>query len=351
LGTSTLQDQTAGGAIALSSETPSAQERLEDSDELAQTDPQGGLRLGRPGDWAVGSLVLAALIGVVQYSVGWGALLKPWSQFSLGLIAWLFFLAALSYAVRAVRLYEWFRPRFKGLFLPLLRLTVLHNSANNLLPMRTGELVFPWLMKRYFGHGFFDAAAALLWIRILDMHFLGLVALFVLYLRQPSWIWWMLAMLWLAGLSILALIGRLGISSRLDGPGRVRKVARLVAGAAPHNPALIARVYFWTAVTWGLKFVAFASVLHHFVPVAFWRVIAGVMGAELSSILPIHGIAGSGSYEFAAVAALVPLGVDAKQALAGAVNLHLFLLGTTVLLGALGFLLPKPHDQKNGESA
>ena len=116
-----------------------------------------------------------------------------------------------------------------------------------------------------------------------------------------------------------------------------------MAGAAPQDPLLIARVYVWTTATWSLKFVAFASVLHHFVPVAFWRVLAGVMGAELSSILPIHGIAGSGSYEFAAVAALVPLGVNAKLALAGAVNLHLFLLGTTVLLGALAFLLPKPR--------
>ena len=102
----------------------------------------------------------------------------------------------------------------------------------------------------------------------------------------------------------------------------------------------MARVYLWTALTWTLKFAAFASVLKHFVPVAFWRVLAGVMGAELSSVLPFHGIAGSGSYELAAVAALVPLGVDARLALAGAVNLHLFLLGTTLLLGLLAFLLP-----------
>ena len=258
------------------------------------------------------------------------------------MVAWLFFLATLSYLVRAVRLYEWFRPRFSGLFLPLLRLTILHNAANNLLPMRTGELVFPWLMKRYFGYGFLDAAAALLWIRILDMHFLGLIAFLILYLRDPSWIWWAAALLWLAGLSILALIGRMGLSPRLDGPGRLRKIVRQVAGAAPRNPLLIARVYVWTAATWGLKFVAFASVLQHFVPTAFWRVLTGVMGAELSSILPIHGIAGSGSYEFAAVAALVPLGIEPKLALSGAVNLHLFLLGTTLILGAMGFLLPKP---------
>lgn len=288
--------------------------------------------------------MLGALLGVVQTTVGWGPLLAPWRLFSPAMVAWLFLLAALSYAVRAVRLYEWFRPRFSGLFLPLLRLTILHNAANNLLPMRTGELVFPWLMKRYFGHGFLDAAAALLWIRILDMHFLGLVAFLILYLRDPSWIWWAAALMWLAGLSVMALIGRFGQSPRLDGPGRVRRIVRSVAAAAPHNPVLIARVYVWTGVTWGLKFVAFASVLQHFVPTAFWRVLAGVMGAELSSILPIHGIAGSGSYEFAAVAALVPLGIDPKLALSGAVNLHLFLLGTTLILGAMGFLLPKPKE-------
>jgi hypothetical protein len=44
----------------------------------------------------------------------------------------------------------------------------------------------------------------------------------------------------------------------------------------------------------------------------------------------------------AAVAALVPAGVDPRAALAGAVNLHLFVLGVTLLLGALAFLLPKP---------
>jgi uncharacterized membrane protein YbhN (UPF0104 family) len=40
------------------------------------------------------------------------------------------------------------------------------------------------------------------------------------------------------------------------------------------------------------------------------------MGAELSSVLPFHGIAGSGSYELAMVAALVPLGVSAEAAFA-----------------------------------
>jgi uncharacterized membrane protein YbhN (UPF0104 family) len=84
------------------------------------------------------------------------------------------------------------------------------------------------------------------------------------------------------------------------------------------------------------------SLLRFFLPLDIWQLLTGVMGAELSSVLPFHGIAGSGSYELAAVAALMPLGIEPKLALAGAVNLHLFLLGSTLMLGALAFLLKKP---------
>lgn len=298
-------------------------------------------RFGRLRDWAIGGSLLAGLVVAVQFTVGWGPLLAPWRDLSPWLLAWLFLLTALSYALRAVRVSDYFSPRFAGQFPVMLRLTILHNTANNLLPMRTGELVFPWLMRRYFGHGLLDAAASLVWIRLLDLHFLALIAILILNLSHPSGWWWALGVLWLAGLALFALIGAMGQTIRLDGAGRVRTIVRGVLLAAPRNPWLIARVYFWTAWIWGLKFAAFTSLLKFFLPIDVWRLLAGVMGAELSSVLPFHGIAGSGSYELAAVAALVPLGVDPKLALAGAVNLHLFLLGSTLILGGLAFLLPK----------
>ena len=119
------------------------------------------------------------------------------------------------------------------------------------------------------------------------------------------------------------------------------KAAGLLAAAAPESHLKVARIYLWTALSWSLKFLAFATLLRHFLPVDLWRALVGVMGAELSSVLPFHGIAGSGSYELAAVAAMVPAGVDPAAALAGAVNLHLFVLGVTLLLGGLALLLPK----------
>ncbi|EXJ13628.1 lysylphosphatidylglycerol synthase transmembrane domain-containing protein [Imhoffiella purpurea] len=305
----------------------------------------GALRLGRPRDWAFGAALLAALVAAVHFTVGWADLLAPWRTFPPLLLAWLFLLTSVSYALRAVRVHDYFRPRFAGCFPVVLRLSVLHNTANNLMPMRTGEMVFPWLMRRYFGEGLLDSAAALMWIRLLDLHFLALLALLILNLSHSSWIWWAAALLWVAGLAVLPRLQGLANLHLFAGEGRVRGLVRRVLRAAPRRPWLIVRVYLWTGLVWSLKFAAFTSVLHFFLPADLWRLLTGVMGAELSSVLPFHGIAGSGSYEVAAVAALVPLGIDPKLALAAAVNLHLFLLGNTLVLGALALLLP--HSAKH----
>jgi uncharacterized membrane protein YbhN (UPF0104 family) len=320
---------------------------------LRETGVSGAPRFGRAGDWAIGGALLAALAIAVEWTVGWGPLLAPWRTLSPLLLLALFGLTALSYVLRAVRVYDYFGARFRGCFPTVLRLSMLHNTANNLLPMRAGEMVFPWLMRRYFGHGFLDAAAALLWIRILDLHFLALIGILILYLRDLSPIWWWAALVWLLGLLLfLPLRGLVKTSSGASVRGFAAKLIRLVRrvlAAAPAQPRIIARVYLWTALTWTLKFTAFAVLLEHFLPLEFWRLLTGVMGAELSTVLPFHGIAGSGSYELAVVAALAPLGVDPRLALAGAVNLHLFLLGSTLALGGFAFLLPKTTGKTHSD--
>ncbi|PQJ95383.1 lysylphosphatidylglycerol synthetase family protein [Chromatium okenii] len=293
-------------------------------------------------DWLLGATFLLLLLAAVQFTIGWATLLAPWRELSPWLLAWLFALTALSYGLRAVRMTDYFRQQFAGKFAVMLRLTIFHNVANNLLPMRSGELVFPWLMRRYFGYEILDAAAALIWIRLFDLHFLALIAIVILNLRQPSWIWWLLAALWIAGLTLLKFFNQLHRLPQLSSTGRIQKLIKQVLQTAPSELSLIARIYLWTALIWSLKFAAFVSLLRFFLPLDIWQLLTGVMGAELSSVLPFHGIAGSGSYELAAVAALMPLGIEPKLALAGAVNLHLFLLGSTLILGALAFLLKKP---------
>ncbi|WP_296898160.1 lysylphosphatidylglycerol synthase transmembrane domain-containing protein [Thiohalocapsa sp.] len=296
-------------------------------------------RLGRPRDWLIGITLLLGLIIAVEHRVGFQALLAPWRTISPGLLAGAFALTAASYALRGLRVYDYFGPLVAGRFPAVLRLSILHNTANNLLPMRVGEVAFPWLMRRYFGQGFLASGASLLWIRLMDLHCLVLAAVVALWLRLPSWWWLLLAVLWLALVPLGLVIRRSGWIMRLPF-GRMRAVLRFLLDAAPGETWRLYRLYLWTVLSWTAKLLAFALVLGHFVDAALWQRLAGVLGAELSSVLPFHGIAGAGSYELTGMAAMVPLGVGVEAALAGAVNLHLFLLGTTLLLGAVALLLP-----------
>jgi uncharacterized membrane protein YbhN (UPF0104 family) len=269
----------------------------------------------------------------------------PWRSLPLGELSWLFGISLLSYLARGVRLYRYFPALLRGHLAATLRLSVLHNFANNLLPMRSGEAVMPLLMKRYFGHNLADSALALVWIRLLDLHALLLLALLAGWLAAPSWLWPVALLAALLALPLGYLLRGWLARHLIQRSGRLWDLARRLLTALPPRGLSLLEVYSWTLVTWATKFLAFTLVLQHFTGVQPWQAISGVIGAELSSVLPFHGVAGAGSYEAALVIAMTPTGVDASTALSGAVNLHLFLLGVTLALGPLALLLPRPGSR------
>jgi hypothetical protein len=292
-------------------------------------------------DWLIGGLLLLGLVVWVQLEVGWARLLAPWREVSLLQLGYLLALSLGSYLCRGVRLYVYFPELLRGRLGTALRLSVLHNFANNLLPMRAGEAAFPLLMKRYFGHGYMASTLSLIWIRLLDLLVIALVALGAAWLAQPNWVWPALAALLLAGLPISYAL-RQRLTRWLEGrTGRLPGLLRQVLLAMPANGTRLLHVLLWTVLSWASKFVAFTVILRHFLEAELWQAWVGIVGAELSSVLPFHGVAGAGSYELAMVAAIVPTGISAEAALQGAVNLHLFLLGVTLLLGPLALLLPR----------
>lgn len=293
--------------------------------------------------WLIGLALALALVLWVHWAVGWPRLLAPWAEMPAGRLALALALVALSYLLRALRIYDYFRADLVGRFAATARLSFLHNAANNLLPMRLGEAAFPLLMQRYFGKGWLASGVSLLWIRLLDLHFVLLVG--ILALLPPSAWSLLLPLLWLALLPL-----SLGLRPRLEPALRAR--APKLAAALAHVPAqgwLNLRIWLWTAASWTLKVAAFVLVVTHFAELPARTALAGVVGAELSSVLPVHGVAGAGSYEGAMTLALLPLGVSQAAALTAAVNLHLFLLGCTLLLALTGLLLPRPGLHRAGE--
>jgi len=86
--------------------------------------------------------------------------------------------------------------------------------------------------------------------------------------------------------------------------------------------------------------VVFAWIIQQFAAINFGQSLLGAIGGELTAVLPVHGMAGAGTYEAGVVAALAPTDIGHQEALKAAVNLHLFLLSCTLLSGLLSYLLP-----------
>ena len=211
--------------------------------------------------------------------------------------------------------------------------------------MRAGEISFPVLMSRYFKIPLGRSLPALLWFRLLDLHTLVLLVLIALPLPWGREFSLVFALLMLPlPLLMLQITHRLRRWPRRDDGPRWRVWLQHLLEGLPQGPALFWSSWFWTAVNWVVKMLVFAWVLGRFVEVPLSGALMGAITGDLTSILPVNGLAGAGTYEAGVIAGLMPYGIDAKAGLAAAVNLHLFMLAATLLGGALSILIGRVPD-------
>lgn len=300
------------------------------------------MTLRRALNAALSLLVLLAFGWAVQHYWGWQKLFAPWASVPVSLVALVVLAQLSSYSVRAYRVY-YAEPEIpRGRWHDCLKLILLNNVINLMLPARTGEASFPVLLRRWFGVNAAKGAGTLLWLRLLDLGVLAVLALAVL---GPSVI---------PGLSpvVLAVLCLVGVSAPLLAlpiqaragrflAGRDGKVAGLVRKVLAGVPTKVGHVFVdiglsWTA--WSLKLAALAVVFAQLADLSLPDALMGAIGGDLSTVLPVHSPGGFGTYE-AGVVGLVALVADAGPALlAAAVNLHLLVLGIALLGGAYAWL-------------
>jgi len=288
--------------------------------------------------WILGIGLFLGLAYLIHVTVGWGALLAPWREVPIGRLGVAFLLVLVSYAIRTIRIHQYFSPDTSGEYLRSFRLILLHNLFNNLLPMRSGEASFPLLMKREFHVSFTRSVPGLFYLRLLDLHFLLLLGALVFTAGRGLWIWTL--PLVLAPIPILGFRLQAWLQNRVRSDGRNPLGGVTWLEGLPQTPSLVLKTWIWTAVNWSVKLLVFAWILRAFVPLSYPVALLGSITGELSSVLPIHGLAGAGTYEAGILAGLLPLGVELEAALGGAVNLHLFVLGASILSGGLALLIP-----------
>ena len=195
-------------------------------------------------------------------------------------------------------------------------------------------------MKREFGVPMARSLPGLVYLRVMDLHFLVvLVAMVLVRERGPAW--WAAAAL-LAPLPLLAYLLQERVRPYLNRfRGRAGRLVSEAATGLPTSAPLFWGTWLWTAVNWGVKLLVFAWILRAFLPeLSFPMALLGSVTGEMSSVLPFHGLAGAGTYEAGVMAGLVPAGLPLERGVTGAVSLHLFVLGASVVSAVLALVLP-----------
>ncbi len=307
-----------------------------------------------------GVVIALIFIALVEKYYGWPALLKPWQQLSYLNIAISLTIVFFSYWLRALRVFDYFRDRQKInqkiKLLGTFRLILLHNFFNNFIPMRAGEASFPILMQRYYNIPLSRSGPALAWFRLLDLHTLLLLGLIIFgkyflgtTITMVLAIPFLLLPIFIQKFNQVFLIF---LSRRPNSEKKRGLASSLVITTLqnfPRDNNQFYRSWCWTLLNWLVKISVFSWVLIQFIDINYLVAWIGVIAGDLTSVLPIHGFAGAGTYEAGVIAAMLPFGVNATDGLLGAVNLHLFLLGATILGALVGLMIPrtkKPVDNK-----
>lgn len=260
-----------------------------------------------------------------------------------------------SYALRSARLqivlnldgHTRSPHRWMGLRTDALRVILMHNAAINLLPMRAGELSFPWLASRELGMPVARAVACLLWMRVQDVIVLMVLGLLL----------WPGLPLWLRCAALGGLVAAWVAMTRLSRRWFNRHPANADARTQGKFVALMGRLrhallepehhhplaWLATLANWAIKLAAGACLLSAVSTAPWLTAWAGALGGELAAIVPLQGPAGFGTYEagvWAGMAAHLPPQSEAlAHAVSAALALHVCFLLCAVLAGALAYVL------------
>lgn len=265
-----------------------------------------------------------------------------------------------SYLLRAARLQAVLppgvpgpgAPRTLGLPWGVVKVIFLHNGAINLIPMRAGELTFPWLCERHLGLPKSVAMATLVWMRLQDLVVLASLGVFLLPGLALSW----RLGLWGAGLAALWLLRQWALrhprspaasTTLLPALGSVRQ-----ALADPTHHSWTAWVF--STANWCVKLLAGAVLLSALTGTPLPHGLTGALGGELAAVLPVQGPAGLGTYEAGVSLALhwahaaSAGGVTLAQGAAvwAALILHLMMLCSALCCAALAPWIPATRNAR-----
>lgn len=240
----------------------------------------------------------------------------------------------------------------------MLSIAAIHAFLLRLLPFRTGELAYAFLVRRAGTAGLGESLIVLLLIRILDSTCVVILFAAALAFHQGTYlgdrrlgILAALAAALLGVVVVLALGPLLRLALRvtralLGGLARRERLARLLARADEAVLAFAAvtrRTVLLSALVsmllWLLTFGAFFAIMRAFsVPVGVAQTVLGSTAAVVTGFLPIGGIGSFGTLEAGWALGFALVGVDQTRAIASGFGVSIITFIYGAALGLLGWI-------------
>jgi uncharacterized protein (TIRG00374 family) len=263
-------------------------------------------------------------------------------------------------AARTTRFWILLQRRVRWTFLGCV--TLARGLFIDLLPARLGELSYVYLLTTKAGRPVEEGLSSLVLSVLFDVVALGpLVVLAVVVVGSAD----VIPVGWLVALSVM-MVAVAYVAIQLAEPlalrvsrwlgrgrseGRIHQLATKLALTSSALGEIRAHGSFATVlgVSMLVRLCKFASYYFLFLAVmapygyttqsvGFFRVFLGVVGAELSAALPIHGIAGFGTYESAWAFTFTRLGFDRQHAIISGILAHLLSQLVEYAMGAVALL-------------
>lgn len=236
--------------------------------------------------------------------------------------------------------------------------TSIHNMTNNLMPMRTGELIYPYLLKRYFNVGLGDSTAYLIYARIFDLIAMGVFFFFSILLTRDK------ITLFFGDIKAESLRFLLYLVILVAAVGVIYWIFSKITESKKAEERYLLRTLKngFSALSEGMKkvgiikkfFVLFLMSLAVFLSrYTFFMFALATFGIELSftqavivatapilaAVFPVQGIGGYGTIETGWVLGFMLIGLDKELTLMAGFGTHSLRLLFSIVLAGISFPL------------
>ena len=275
-----------------------------------------------------------------------------WSLVAVGLGMWI-----LLYLARSLR-FKLLAPRTP--YLTMLSIASVHNFLLRIMPMRTGDLSYGFLIRRAGTAGLGESLLSLLLLRLLDAT--TVVVYFALSLGLHQGVYMLdrsvgiavavsamvvftvvvlnLARLLLWGAAVLRrLCGLLGLAERPWVTRSLQRIEGSVDSFAHVGRGVILQVSVVSLVVWLLTYGAFFAIMRAFLmPVDPMQTVLGATAGVVTGFLPVGGFGSFGTLEAGWALGFYLVGLPRARAAMSGFGVSIATFAYTALLGLAGWI-------------